>query len=233
MKREEQGPVKWIRSRASVDLLVRILTTEKSEMIVDQARKLLARFVPDVVLRDWGGTISSFAIKKDDPKYALLLGRVGGGRAVDTLRVWATRKDMDAALAENVNLALARLGDTDRSIALIRRFEKGLDVKEQDATKLEDKASAKADLAAKLGYVADAGCVMALARAYKNDLHYEKHGSDFHIRISLRDAVARALASIWPDCAVFRFPPETDAMNAAYHARVQKWLDSYLGKSGT
>lgn len=201
---------RWLFSRGLVEFLVTVVANDPDREVRNRAAEILVDHVPDVYLQVWGREIVAAAKKHSTDSDILLLGKTG---AVEARQLLLSDKEFKRIDPRETQMALAKLGDTKLSTQFIRDFER-----EKGPTK-------KATLAKTLGYIGDAGCVLALARNIRSPLTVEIGA----VRKPLRFEIAAALSTAFPETPIFWVSPLKPPQDNSWYERIEKWLQGYLG----
>lgn len=224
---------RWIRSTRAVKALVGVLVKDTDRTCRATAARILVQYTPDAMVRAQTSEIVATArryagpaVQKVDENLILLLGSTGSSEAKQLLEKWgAADSSRIASPLSSINVALAKLGDTKREREVIDAFEKAC----SPAKRSRGAVRAAVRHAKVLGYIGQPGSVMALARQYRNPLHYRAEGSDYLHVMSLRFAIVNALWRVWPDNEVLCFPYKEMPGGEDDYIKVEAWLESYLG----
>jgi hypothetical protein len=229
---EKSRGVRWMGSAAAVKALVDIFVTDKDPQCRSVAVQLLVRHAPDSMVRihakELLDAVQRGAGTVSDDYVMMLLGKTGCDAAKKLL---LSGTDSDGAKGEPAlsvrNLALAKLGDTGRELEFIKAFEQACNNGRQSK---RDDVYAAVRLAGQLGYIGKPGFVMALARQFRNPLHYRVEGSDFRHVMTVRYGIVEALGLVWPDEPTFAFPyADRSAGRQEAYVKVEEWLEAYTG----
>jgi hypothetical protein len=156
----------------------------------------------------------------------LLVGKTGSAEARKLLMKWdAAYRKKGKITPSCINMAIAKLGDTKRERLFIDQFEKACKPVKQSRMAVRNAVA----LVKHLAYIGQPASVMALARQYRNPLHYRAIGSDYWHVMSLRFAITAALSQIWPDNELFHFPYSRPVNGEADYIKVEVWLKAHLG----
>lgn len=206
----EPKQTRWVFSRPVARFLVDVLLKEKNLDVRDKAAGLLVKEVSGCCIAPLAEDILK-AVAQPRPlsHKVLLLGKTGCVEAREMLlKDRRVQKESDI----ETDMALARLGDTERSMQLVEKFEK------------ENNPEEKARLAGCLGYVGDAACVMALARAMRCPMIYRRGVA----RIAVRVEIMKALNGVYPEIQVFWHDRMNPPRDNSWYERAEKWLTRYL-----
>jgi hypothetical protein len=212
--------------------------TDGDSLVKDSAVEILARHFPDVYIRPHGKEIVSVIGRSRYTDARLLLGKTGCQAAVDALRQMEPppedKKPVTSAATQPtrgrrfgpprvpfanrgnrspdaLDCALAKLGDTDRSMRLVDEFSR-----ENDPVRKGRWASA-------LGYVGDAACVLALAREMRSDVIYPTPVGEQALRVDIAEALGEAYPSVSVFWVTADLRPKSD-----WYEKIEKWLEGYL-----
>jgi len=193
---------------------------------------MLLSTVPDLMIRTHAREIVAAArqaaggdFQEFDENLILLVGKTGSAEAKELLTKWdAAYRRKGKRAPSFIDRALAKLGDTKRERLYIDMFRKACKPGKKSAAAVHEAAS----YAKYLGYIGQPGSVMALARQYRNPLHYRAEGSDYLHVMSLRYAIVRALGHVWPDNELFCFPYSDSVSGEDAYIKVEVWLKAYL-----
>jgi hypothetical protein len=192
----------WVFSEGAAALLVEAAASKDKDTRSVALRLLQERF-PDRYLKPHAARLLEIA-----PGDALLLGKTGAPEAKAVLKAGGPSS------AEDVKLALAKLGDATLSAEFVKAFDEAKDARE------------KGKIAHQLGYIADKACVMALAREIRNPAVYVGPGTN----VSFRKDIVEALSIAYPDEQVFWRP---EVPTDAWYASIEEWLTRKLGVTWT
>jgi hypothetical protein len=225
---------RWMTSAAAVKTLIDIFVTDKDVKCRSKAADMLLTQVPDLMIRTHAREIIAAArqyaggdVDALPENLILLVGKTGSAQAKELLTKWdaAYRKKRKSPHLY-VNMALAKLGDTKRERLFIDMFEKTCKPGKKSAVLAVREAAGNAKY---LAYIGQPASVMALARQYRNPLHYRAEGSDYSHVMSLRFAIVAAFYHIWPDNELFHFPYSRPVNGEADYIKVEVWLKAHLG----
>ncbi len=204
------GSKRWEFSSAVTALLVEAAASCDDPSVREYAADLLVEQVPDQYLRVHTSTIIE-AVRSGKIGNALLLGKTGAAEAKALLQKGGRLWKVSSHKAE---LALAKLGDTERAASFVRAFAKAKN------------ASNKAQLAKSLGYIGDAACVLTLARDMRTSIIYDAGG----VLKSLRLDIVAALSEVYPEESVlWQCDVQGNKEVDEWYDAVEKWLEGYLG----
>lgn len=201
---------RWVFSQPVARFLVDVLLVEKNLDRRDDAAKLLIEHFPENYISPLANDILKAAAQ---PRHLsdriLLLGKTGSAEARQLL---LQNEQYHRADSEGTNAALARLGDTERSLQFVKKFEETKNPQE------------KARLAARLGYIGDASCVMALARAMRCPMIYESGVA----RIAVRVEIVKALSEVYPESPALWYDYQNKPRDDSWYERAENWLTRHL-----
>jgi len=205
----EQG--RWCYSQPAARFLVSVLMQETNLDVRDKAAQLLVNNFPSSYIAPLAPDILK-VVRQSQPldERIRLLGKTGCAEARSLLLADEQFRKESAA---GTDMALARLGDVERSLKFVKAYE---------ATENPEE---KARLAADLGYIGDASCVMALARSIRCPMIYERGAA----RVAVRIEIVRALGEVYPETKVFWVDLMNRPTNDSWYASVEEWLVRHLG----
>ena len=225
-------PTNKIKKTKAIEFLVKVYLRDPSPKVRHVAATFLAWDVDDASIRLYAADI----IKKFDARVvlvqdALVLGKLGNEASVRILRAARKKQLQKNDLTRNIDLALAKLGDTRRECEFINAFEKACKPSKRSSTSREalDAIYGIARHARRLGYIGQPGSVVALSRQFRNPLHYHAEGSDYYHAMSVRFVIVSALRIVWPDNKLFHFPHSMSNSSDTDYIKVEVWLKAYLG----